>query len=110
MCVQCDALHRRKAEGAIYTDKKGYTLLLLRNHPRASNRYVFEHILVMEKKLERYLLPNENIHHKNGVKNDNRLENLELWVRPQPTGVRARDAISWAKKILETYGSNENRY
>ena len=110
MCVQCDAIHRRKAEGSIYTDKKGYTLILSRNHPRASNRYVFEHILVMEKKLGRHLLPNENIHHKNGLKNDNHMENLELWVRPQPTGVRAKDAIMWAKKILEIYGSDESRY
>lgn len=110
MCVQCDALRRRKAEGSIYTDKKGYKLLLSRSHPRASNRYVFEHILVMEKKLGRHLLPNENIHHKNGVKNDNHLENLELWVRPQPTGVRVKDAINWAKKILETYGSDESQY
>jgi len=65
---------------------------------------VFEHILVMEKQLGRRLEPNETIHHRNGIKNDNRPSNLELWVRPQPTGIRAADAIPWATELLERCG------
>jgi hypothetical protein len=70
-------------------------------HPRAvSGNYVFEHVLVMEEMLGRHLLPGENVHHLNGVRDDNRPENLELWTRPQPPGIRATDAVAWAREIL----------
>lgn len=59
----------------------------------------------MEEELGRYLLPDESVHHLNGVRDDNRPENLELWVRPQPSGIRARDAVDWAREILDRYGT-----
>ncbi len=85
--------------------KAGYLMRRVPGHPRARPRspYVFEHVLVMEERLGRRLLADESVHHLNGVKDDNRVENLELWVRPQPSGIRASDAVVWAREILARY-------
>lgn len=56
--------------------KNGYIFIRMPNHPRARGGYVQEHILVIEQKIGRPLLKNEETHHINGIKNDNRPENL----------------------------------
>lgn len=62
-----------------------------------------QHRVIMEKIIGRELLPNENVHHKNGMRRDNRPENLELWITSQPSGQRPADLVAWANEILECY-------
>jgi hypothetical protein len=93
--------------GIIYKD--GYKLVLIPDHPNSeSTGYVREHFVVMTKKLGRALYGHEQVHHKNGVKDDNRIENLELWSTSHPSGQRVEDKITWAKELLEQYKNYES--
>lgn len=95
---------RKHIHGSGYTNAQGYKVFSSK-HPNANGRgQIFEHTLVMSNHIGRPLHKGETVHHKNGIRDDNRIENLELWCKSHPYGQRVSDKISWAKEFLESYG------
>ena len=85
--------------------EQGYVRIKVPGHPRGGRHgWTLEHIVVMEGILRRELFPGESVHHKNGVRDDNRPDNLELWVVSQPAGQRPEDLVAWARVVMERYG------
>jgi hypothetical protein len=62
-------------------------------------RWMLEHRYVMQQKLGRPIENHEHVHHLNGIRDDNRPENLELWGKSHPFGIRQIDVIK--NSILE---------
>lgn len=114
-CRPC--FRRWKVQGGPVAPKQDKTTFITANgyvkwnlcHPlNDTGKEQFEHRMVMQIHLGRELFPSENVHHKNGDKQDNRLENLELWSTSQPPGQRVEDKIAWAKELLRQYGETLN--
>lgn len=105
LCKHCmivkrniEMFSRRNGQAGRYC--KGYFMVRQPEHPYAVNGYVLQHRLVMEQTLGRLLLPSETVHHKNGIKDDNRPENLELWLGQHGPGQRYEDLSNKQIKIL----------
>lgn len=89
----------RAEAGSVVIKKSGYAVVNGRMH----------HRVVMEQVIGRPLLAHENVHHRNGVRHDNRPENLELWSSMQPSGQHVTDKVRWAREVLALYGDLVDR-
>lgn len=83
--------HSPAWKGGRFTDRKGYIYVRAPDHPNANAvGYVFEHRLVMERVLGRLLAPDEVVHHINGIRDDNRPENLQVMTHVEHMRLHAK--------------------
>lgn len=91
---------RRWYPGTRYISKDGYVVLCRQDHPNArKNGQVYEHVLVMAEHLGRPLRDDEDVHHINGIKSDNRLENLQLMTHSEHAALHTN--MRWEQKRKE---------
>lgn len=79
--------------------KDGYVVWRVKQ-PDGGVRTLYEHQRVMEGHLGRQLRPGESVHHINGIRDDNHIDNLELWVTPPRSGQRVDDLVQF---VVEMY-------
>ena len=89
--------------GKSWHSPQGYLLI------KRDGKVIRQHRHVMQQHLGRELFEGEHVHHINGVRDDNRLENLELWNTSQPSGQRVEDKIKFYIKFLVQYGYEVNK-
>jgi len=99
-----DHVFPKGPKGKGYKNKKGYILMVYKDPKTQKFKRKYQHVLVMMGHLGRELHEHERVHHKNGIRDDNRLENLELWSKAQPPGQRVIDKIEWYIEFLSQYG------
>ena len=101
-------LKRKKGEG--YISKQGYLSYHKDGHPCAdkNGRVQASHLVIYEH-TGRILKKGESVHHKNGHRLDNTIDNFEIWSTSQPAGQRVEDKIKWCIDFLNEYGYDVNK-
>ena len=99
-------------KGGRFVDDFGYVQIRMPDHPRVKaffgeSGYMREHVVVMEQHLGRYLRKDESVHHINGQRADNRIENLQLRQRHHGFGHVARCGDCGSKNIVHIPISGE---
>lgn len=102
--VECRQVFRVASSRPQLTTSGYIKVFVGKQFPGADGKgYILEHRKVVQEQLCRPLLPEENVHHVNGVKTDNRPANLELWTTSQPCGQRVADKLAWAREFIALY-------
>lgn len=87
--------HWKWKGGRRLNKSNGYIEIYTPGHPYTNyKKIVYEHRLIMEKHIDRFLYPKERVHHINGIKTDNRIENLQLF----PSNSKHVEYHHWLKK------------
>lgn len=97
-----DAVLTRAPNGSGFKNNSGY--IIIRIDSLYGRKQILEHRHIMSQSLGRELFPDETIHHLNGIRDDNRIENLELMSSSHFSGQRVKDKLAHARKMIERYG------
>lgn len=111
LCVKClSSIRNGVSSENTRTTSNGYILIQKSLVPKPHHRFcdwsapVMMHRYMMAVKLNRPLTKDEIVHHSDGNKTNNAIENLELWNKSHPSGQRVRDKLEWARQFVKQYG------